>query len=125
MAREAKMPLFLLMGITGFVLLIACANAANLLLVRATGRRKEIAVRLSIGASRMQLIRQLLVEAWTISVTGGLLGIVVSQLTLYGLQQLVPAQLSQVVKPVLHAKEVDIAFLQWLYALATKFGYKI
>lgn len=101
MARDAKMPLFLLMGITGFVLLIACANAANLLLVRATGRRKEIAVRLSIGASRMQLIRQLLVEAWTISVAGGLLGILVSQLTLYGLQQLVPAQLSQAVKPVL------------------------
>ncbi|MBL8213015.1 MAG: ABC transporter permease [Bryobacterales bacterium] len=79
---EAQQPLFILLLITGFVLLIACANAANLLLARSAVRRKEIAIRLSIGANRWQLIRQLLVEACVLSMAGGLLGILVSQWTL-------------------------------------------
>jgi predicted permease len=92
--EEAKAPLAMLFGVTGVVLLIACANIANLLLARSAARKGEMALRLSIGASRGQLIRQLLVESCLLAVLGGLAGLIVAKATLSLIWSMLPSDAS-------------------------------
>src|SRR5204863_8950044 len=89
--KNAGPPLRILLGVAAFVLLIACANIANLLLARAIGRTGEMAVRLSIGATRWQLAAQLLTESCVLALCGGVAGVVVAQWTLNLIASLLPA----------------------------------
>lgn len=88
--NEASTPLRMLFGITGIVLLIACANIANLLLARGANRATEMGVRLALGASRKQLVTQLLTEAVLLAFVGGIVSLFVAQWTLRGIGALVP-----------------------------------
>jgi len=96
MHEEASTPLTLLFAVTGVVLLIACANIANLLLARSAARANEIAVRLSIGASRSRLIGQLLLESCLLAFMGGLGGLLVARWTLGIIAAFLPADASAV-----------------------------
>jgi len=94
MHDDAGGPLFMLFAITGLVLLIACANIANLLLARATNREMEMAVRLSLGATRRQLLAQLLTESVTLAFIGGVASLLFATWTLQGITALLPAEIT-------------------------------
>jgi len=116
-SREARAPLTLLLGVTAFVLLIACANIANLLLARGAARSAEMAVRLSIGAGRGQLIGQLLGESCLLAVFGGIGGVIVAQWTMNLMAAMLPTEATDTV-----TLKVDPAVMVVAGALATGTG---
>jgi predicted permease len=103
--------LFLLLGAVGFVLLIACVNIANLLLARSSGRRREIAIRFAIGASRARLMTQLLTESTLLSLISGVVGLVTVLFLKSGIVSLAPADIPRM-------SEVDVSAGVLLFAFA-------
>ena len=110
--------LIVLMCMVGLVLLIACANVANLLIARSFSRQKEIAVRLSLGASRGQLVRQLLVESLLLAFAGGVAGVALAVAMTKGLLALVPSEGS----PLLIRAEPDSRILIFTLSLTVLTG---
>ena len=112
-----KPMLLMLLGAVGFVLLIACVNVANLLMMHSVGRQKEMAVRLAIGAGRLRLLRQFLVEGMLLAFTGGGLGLALAVWLKNILAAHMPANI-----PQFHAIEIDWTVLLFSFLLVTLVG---
>jgi predicted permease len=112
-----KPMLLMLLGAVGSVLLIACVNVANLLMMRSVGRRKEMAVRLAIGAGRLRLLRQFLAEGMLLAFTGGGLGLALAVWLKDILVAHMPANI-----PQFHAVEIDWTVLLFSFLLVTLAG---
>jgi predicted permease len=119
---QSRMMLFVLLGAALCVLLVACANLANLLLARAMTRRKELAVRAAMGAGRERLVRQMLTESLLLSIAGGALGVLLAIAALPMLTKLVPVYL-----PIAEVPPIDLRVLLFAIAitLATGVGFGV
>jgi putative ABC transport system permease protein len=116
--RNAKEPLVVLMCMVGLVLLIACANVANLLMARGAARQREIAIRMAVGAGRWRLVRQFLVESLTLSVAGGLAGLLVASWTIGALVASIPEDFGAVGL----SSQLDLRLLGFNLALSVLTG---
>jgi predicted permease len=106
-AGDVLMPLLLLLGAVGFVLLIASVNVANLLLARAAARESEIAIRTALGAERLRLLRQMLTESLLVSLAGGAIGLLLAYWSTGFLLRLFPNNISNLSIPTVEAIPVD------------------
>jgi predicted permease len=109
--------LYVVLAAVGLVLLIGCVNLANLMLARSSGRRREMAIRLALGASRRRLIIQLLTESLLLSFIGGALALVVLAVLLKGFVQFIPADI-----PRLHEIEINLTVLGFVFLISTITG---
>jgi len=114
----ARSSLLILLGAVGFVLLIACANVANLLLVRATGRKREFAIRAAMGAGRARIIRQLLTESVVLAVVGGILGLILGYAGVRALLAVSPAGLPRIGE---HGASVGVDWRVLVFTLGISF----
>jgi predicted permease len=113
-AGGARSPLLVLLGAVGFLLLVACANVANLLLAQATARQRELAIRGALGAPRGRLVRQLLTEALLLSLLGGGVGVLAAFWGVAGLVALAPANL-----PRLDSVSINLPVLLFAVLVST------
>lgn len=118
---QVKPILMTLLAAVGFVLLIACANVASLLLTRSLGRQKEIGIRVALGASRWRVVRQLLTESVLLSVIGGALGLLIAHWGISGLVSLLPANQINAL-PFLQTLKIDARMLGFSFGLSVLTG---